>query len=222
MQGVERPGPPAVIWALAIIFAAVEIAMVAADALADVGPGGISELRYWMTIHFAFLDLLFEAVREGASPPWFFWTSFVTYAFLHGGTLHLVMNGAIFLALGGAVANMIGPMRFLIFFAVTAVAGALAFALITDAQGPMVGASGVIFGLFGALKRWEWRWIRATGAPANRFWGTIIALTVMNVALFFLFPGGGSIAWEAHLGGFVAGWLIAPFLAPGRAAPSPI
>lgn len=219
---MDRPGPPVIIWVLAIAFFGVELALVAADALADAGPGQRSEARLWALVHFSFLDLLFEAVRDGAPAPWHFWTSFVSYAFLHGGALHLVMNGAIFLALGGAVANMLGPVRFLVLFVVTAAAGALAFALIADVSGPLVGASGVIFGLFGALKRWEWRWIRATGAPANRFWGTIAALTLMNLALFAFYPGEGSVAWEAHLGGFVAGWLIAPLLAPGRAGPSPI
>ena len=219
---MERAGPPAIIWILAIAFFGVELALVAADAIAGQSDVARSDARLWTIVHFSFLDLLFEAVRDGASPPWHFWTSFVTYAFLHGGMMHLIMNGAIFLALGGAVANMIGAARFLLFFIVTAAAGALAFALITDVSGPLVGASGVIFGLFGALKRWEWRWIRATGAPANRFWGTIAALTLMNVALFVFYPGEGSVAWEAHLGGFIAGWLIAPLLAPGRAGPSPI
>ena len=161
-------------------------------------------------------------MRDGGPTAPTLWSSFFTHAFLHGGTLHLVMNGAIFLALGGAVANLIGAVRFCALFLVCAAAGALTFALITDADGPLVGASGVIFGLFGVLKRWEWRYIRATGASSRRFWGTIGALVVMNLALFFFLSGAGAIAWEAHLGGFVAGWLIAPILAPGRAGPSPI
>ena len=42
---------------------------------------------------------------------------------------------------------------------------------------------GAIFGFFGALKSWEGRYIRATGAPANRFWGTIGGLVAINVIL---------------------------------------
>lgn len=49
-----------------------------------------------------------------------------------------------------------------------------------------------------------------------------MALIIMNVALALMLPGGAEVAWEAHLGGFVGGWLIAPLLAPGRAAPSPL
>lgn len=218
----ERPGPPPLIWAMAVIFIGFEIAV----QMADAGILPWPDLQSRLLLNLAFFDPYGPTVAmleaAGVRPAIMRWASALTYAFLHGGVLHLVMNGVIFLALGGAVANMIGGARFVILFCVTAFAGALAFGLISAAEGPLVGASGAIFGLFGALKRWEWRWIQATGAPANRFWGTILALTLMNVALFFFYPGDGAVAWEAHLGGFVAGWLIAPFLAPGRAGPSPV
>ena len=161
-------------------------------------------------------------MRDGREVPFEFWTSFLTYAFLHGGLMHLALNGAIILGLGGMLANGLGTARFLVLFAVTTIAGALVFALMTDSQGPLVGASGAIFGFFGALKRWEWRYIRETGAPANRFWGTIGGLVAINVLLAFAYPGDGALAWEAHLGGFVAGFLIAPLLAPHASGPSPI
>ena len=79
-----------------------------------------------------------------------------------------------------------------------------------------------LFGFIGALKAWEWKYIRQTGDSARSFWRTIAALTAMNVALALLMPGGGELAWQAHLGGFVGGFLIAPLLAPGLAARSPI
>jgi len=203
---------------MAAVFAALE----GAFALADAGIGPWPDLRWQAYRYLAFFDIYFERVRDGHSVPPEFWTSLLTHAFLHGGMLHLVMNGAIFLALGGHLARGLGSTRFLILFTVTAGAGALTLALITDTRAPLVGASGALFGFIGALKFWEWRYIRLTGAPANRFWGTIIGLTVMNVALWLYFPGEGSLAWEAHLGGFAAGFLIAPVLAPRAAGPSPI
>ena len=218
----ERQGPPGVVWALALVFTGFELA----SQLAQAGILLPRDFDQTVLIDFAFFDpfgpLSAELTAEGLRPVWAQAASFLTYAFLHGGLLHFLMNGAIFLALGGAVANSLGAARFLILFAVTAIGGAAAFALISSAQGPLVGASGAIFGLFGVLKRWEWRWIRVTGARANRFWGTIAALILMNLALFLFYPGDGAVAWEAHLGGFVAGWLIAPLLAPRRASPSPI
>ena len=97
----------------------------------------------------------------------------------------------------------------------------LLFALLAETRGPLVGASGALFGFFGALKRWEWRWISASGASSRRFWGTIIGLVVINLLLAVSFQGA-EIAWQAHLGGFIAGWFIAPMIAPNRASSSPL
>ena len=189
------------------------------------GIGPVEGLRWEVFKKLAFFDIYFEAVRQGVDVPWNFWTSFVTYAFLHGGLLHLAMNGVFFLSVGGMLARVIGPARFLVLFIVTSISGALIFGLLADSRAPMVGASGALFGFIGALKAWEWKYIRQTGESARSFWRTIAALTVMNVALALLtqlMPQVGELAWQAHLGGFVGGFLIAPLLAPGLAARSPI
>lgn len=215
----EPPSPPAIIWLVALVFVGFEGLFQVDEALWGM------DLRWDVYRHLAFFDLYFEAALQGREVPFEFYSSFLTYGFLHGGMLHLVMNGVIFLSLGGLLANRLGAVRFMLLFLITSAAGALAWGLIYSGGHPavhLVGASGGIFGFFGALKRWEWRYIRATGASPRRFWGTIIALTLMNVLLFFFYPGGGGVAWEAHLGGFIAGWLIAPALAPRFAAPSPI
>lgn len=210
----SNAGPP-VVWGLALIF-------IFFEALFQLSDGGIlqQDMRWQVYRHLAFFDLYFEGVLEGVPVPFQFWTSFLTHSLLHGGLLHLCMNTAIFLSLGSMLAKGLGTRRFLALYAVSAIGGALLFALIADAGGPLVGASGVLFGFIGALKRWEWRWIAATGASPRRFWGTILGLAAINLVLSLMFQGV-EIAWEAHLGGFIAGWLIAPVLAPGRAAPSP-
>jgi membrane associated rhomboid family serine protease len=214
----ERPGPPAIIWIVALLFVGFELVF----QLAEAGVLPFADLRWEVYKKLAFFDIYFEAWREGIPVPLELWTSFLTHALLHGGLLHLLMNGAIFLGLGGMIANNIGAARFLILFATTAIGGAVVFALIADAQGPLVGASGSIFGFFGALKRWEWRFLSSTGQSKGRFWSTIAGLTVLNLMLALFYPGEGAVAWEAHLGGFVTGFLIAPLLAPGRGGPSPI
>ena len=210
----SNAGPP-IVWGLALIFIFFEAVFQLSDA-------GVlqQDMRWQVYLRLAFFDLYFEGMLQGASVPFQFWTSFITHALLHGGLLHLFMNMAIFLSLGSILARGLGTYRFLVLFIVSAIGGALLFALITDAQGPLVGASGALFGFIGALKRWEWRWLAATGASPRRFWGTILGLAAINLLLALMFQGV-SIAWEAHLGGFIAGWLIAPVLAPGRAAPSP-
>ncbi len=207
-------GPP-VVWGLALTF-------IFFEALFQLSDAGVlqHDMRWQVYLRLAFFDLYFEGFLKGAAVPFQFWTSFVTHSLLHGGLLHLFMNTGIFLALGSLLATGLGTSRFLLLYFFSAIGGALLFALLSDATGPLVGASGVLFGFIGALKRWEWRWIAATGASTRRFWGTILGLAAINVLLALTFQGA-SIAWEAHLGGFVAGWLIAPVLAPGRAAPSP-
>lgn len=227
------PAPPPVVWALAGVMIAFELAF----ELADAGILPIEHLRFDVYAHLAFFDVFFDAALAGVGLPdgnpwvmtyypdrelpWNFWTSFVTYAVLHGDLVHLIMNGVIFLGLGGMLANILGTVRFLIFFVSTAVISAVVFALLSSSGVPMVGASGVVFGIFGAFKRWEWRYIQATGTSPRRFWGTIIALIAINVLLYVGFAGG-ALAWEAHLGGFIAGFVVAGWLAPRLAAPSPI
>jgi membrane associated rhomboid family serine protease len=210
----SNAGPP-VVWGLTLVF-------IFFEALFQLSDAGIlqQDMRWQVYLRLAFFDLYFEGAREGASVPLQFWATFLTHAFLHGGLLHLFMNTGIFLALGSMLAKGLGTQQFLVLFTVSAIGGALLFALISNPQGPLVGASGALFGFIGALKRWEWRWIAATGASSQKFWGTILGLAGINVVLALTFQGA-EIAWEAHLGGFIAGWLIAPMLAPGRAAPSP-
>ena len=206
---------PPVVWILTLVFVIFELIF----QLSEAGVLPV-DLRWIVYFHLAFFDLYFEAFRDGETVPLYFWATFASHSILHGGLLHLFMNTAIFLSIGSILAKGLGTKRFLILFLVSAIGGALLFALITDTQGPLVGASGALFGFFGALKRWEWKWMSMTGQWSQRFWGTIIGLAVINLLLALSFQGA-EIAWEAHLGGFIAGWLVAPLIAPGHAAPSP-
>lgn len=212
------PGPPPLVWAIAAVFLLIEVAF----QMGDSGVLGLQDLRWQGYLRLAFFNPFFQAGINGQDVPWTAWTGLLTHAFVHGGVVHVALNTVIFLALAGLIANALGTVRFLVLFVVTALGGILTFFALSSFEGPVVGASGVVFGLMGALKRWEWRYIQATGAPANRFWGTIIALSILNAALALYFPFGGGFAWQAHLGGFVAGFLVAGALAPRFAAPSPI
>lgn len=136
----------------------------------------------------------------------------LSYSMLHGDWIHLGMNGVALFALGGACWRLMGTARFFVFFALTAIGGALLFGLLRpDETGPVVGASGAIFGLIAAIKRAEFR-IRSLGGEEMtvailRFMGLIILLNVaIGVAT------GGLMAWEAHIGGFIVGWAVTPWL----------
>jgi len=146
------------------------------------------------------------------------WT-FVSHALLHGSGMHLVLNAVMLAAVGRLVIGRLGTGRFLTLVVVAAAAGAAVhLAVDWGSPAPMIGASGVVFGILGAALRFAfvspWRpmpsAIGALGEPRVR--GFILALVAMNLILVVMgaepFGGdGGSVAWGAHLGGFLAGYL---------------
>lgn len=139
-------------------------------------------------------------------------TMFVTYAFLHGGLLHLLGNMVAVLALGGIAVARVGQAGFALLYAVSAIGGGIGFAMFGTTEAPMVGASGAVFGLIGAWKFWEWQLRQHLGSPMRPLWTSIAGLVVLNVVLWLLL--GGLLAWEAHLGGFLAGVLFGAIVTP--------
>lgn len=157
------------------------------------------------------------------------WT-FITYAFIHANVPHLVLNAVWFLPFGSAVARRFGSARFLLLFVVTAAAGAGAHLLTNDA--PMVGASAAISGCMGAATRFAFQ----RGGPLGLIRGgdeesyrvpaapLLVALRDIRIIVFLaawfavnIVFGLGSIgmpgveeaiAWQAHIGGFLAGLLL--------------
>ncbi|RWK55737.1 rhomboid family intramembrane serine protease [Mesorhizobium sp.] len=147
-----------------------------------------------------------------------------TYAFLHGGFAHLAVNMVWLAAFGSPLANRFGALRFSLFFAATGLAAVLLFwAVHPLGQTPLVGASGAISGMMGAAARFGFRTDRSSGKAAfagaplpmaavfrSRGVVTFLAIwMVINLAtgLVAFAPGIDSqIAWEAHIGGFVAGF----------------
>jgi membrane associated rhomboid family serine protease len=143
---------------------------------------------------------------------------FATYGFLHGGILHLVFNVITLASIGAAVIARAGQARFLALFAAALLGGGLGFGLLARVPAPMVGASGALFGLVGALIAWNTRDAlrRARGARARLgaalrlFAWPALVLGVLNALVFHV--TGGALAWETHLGGFAVGVLLAPLL----------
>lgn len=171
---------------------------------------GATGLRRQLIVHGAFWPGLlgdWEPVWPGQPA-----AMFLTYAFLHGGLMHLLFNMLVLVHLGRETVMRLGQGGFALLFAVTAALGAAAFALISPSPGPMVGASGAVFGLFGATQYWEYQRRRAAGAPLGPVWRMMFGLVLMNVVLWFLVSG--YLAWEAHLGGYLAGFAFAWFVTP--------
>lgn len=133
------------------------------------------------------------------SEPW----RVVTAMLLHGGVFHIVMNGLSLLSLGVFVEMLFGPAAFWILFTVTGIAGNLA--VLEFSQGVAIGASGGIFGLFGAVLGWTVRRGGTFGADLRR---QLVQSLIINAVISFM-PG---VSLAAHAGGFAAGfamvWLL--------------
>jgi membrane associated rhomboid family serine protease len=166
------------------------------------------------------------------------WT-FVTYGLIHGDLTHLAINTIWLLAFGSAVARRFGAWRFLAFSAVTAAAGAaLHLATHPGDFWPMVGASAAISGFMAAAIRFVFQ----AGGPLGLLGGSrgeayavpaapllvtlrdprVIAFLAVWFGLNILFGLGSlsltddqqSVAWQAHIGGFVAGLVLFPLFDP--------
>ncbi len=137
---------------------------------------------------------------------------FLSYAFLHGGLLHLIGNMIAVLALGGIALARLGPSGFLLLYALSAIGGGIGFALLSNSEAPMVGASGAVFGLIGAWKFWEWQLRQHLGRSMRPLWRSLLGLVLLNIILWVALSG--LVAWEAHLGGFLAGVLFAALVTP--------
>jgi len=205
MLPAARPNAPVVL--LLVAFTALPEVLFT---LAGTGLIGAGWLRDWALVHGAFWrglladwEAVFPFQREAM---------FLTYALLHGGLLHLVGNMVVVLAISGIVVARLGQGGFLILYVVSALGGSVGYAILSSSLAPMVGASGAVFGLMGAWKYWEWRGRRAVGAPMGPVWRFLAGLVAVNLVLWVALSG--LLAWEAHLGGFVAGWLWAAFATP--------
>lgn len=143
----------------------------------------------------------------------------VTHAFLHSQTsiFHILFNMYILYVLGPELERRVGSAPMALFYAAAA-AGGSAFAFYLGRPAMLaVGASGAIFGLFGAWIYVGWR-TRHTPAGRARF-NQLGVLLAINLVIGFVVPG---IAWQAHIGGLVAGLFIAwawAHLAVGKSRP---
>lgn len=133
---------------------------------------------------------------------------FLTYGFLHSGFTHLLVNMITLFSLSRVIIERVGQISFLAIYFGAGLGGAIGFALFAPDLRPMVGASGALFGLFGAVL--AWRYLENENRP--KVVRVIAALAALNLVLWYAMEG--QLAWQTHLGGFLAGWAIALLLKP--------
>ncbi len=148
------------------------------------------------------------------------WMTLFTSMFLHGGFMHAAGNMLFLWVFGDNIENRFGRLRFIAFYLGAGVAAALAQVLVnTDSEIPMIGASGAVAGILGAY----WLLYPRSRIHTLIFLGWFIfhrrlsALVLIGIwAAFQTFgglgqladPGGGGVAYFAHLGGLVAGLAV--------------
>jgi membrane associated rhomboid family serine protease len=115
------------------------------------------------------------------------------------------------------VISRVGQARFLLLYAISALGGALGFAALSSSPQPMVGASGALFGLVGAWIAWDYVDRYTFSEPLLPVLRPILILIVLNVVLYYAM--GGHLAWETHVGGFVAGFFGAFLIDPRSRLP---
>jgi len=154
---------------------------------------------------FNFTDKFSFAPYYATAEPW----RLLTGAFLHspGSPFHILFNMYALWMTGPYLEALLGRVRFVVLYLLSAVGGSVGFLLLSSPSNGSqwvfgtVGASGAVFGLFGAFFMVQRR--------LNRSTGPLLAVIAINFAIGFL-PG---IAWQAHLGGLVTGVLVAGVLA---------
>jgi rhomboid protease GluP len=125
----------------------------------------------------------------------------LTVALIHGGIMHLGFNMYAMLVLGNPLEYAFGKVRFLSIFFISLVTGSLASLALNPVNQPSVGASGALFGLFGAFVVVG----RRIGADVK---STLVIIGI-NFGISFVVPG---VDWHAHLGGLIGGAIAAKIL----------
>ena len=194
---------------------------------------------------FAFSPLRYAEVAPPWLPHWWgpkIWT-FVSYAFFHADLNHLFFNLVWLLAFGPPITRRFGWRRFLIFCAAAAAAGAAAHLVVHLGEpAPMIGASAAISGLMAAAMRFVFQrggplgllgrgeeesyQVPAASLSTMLRDPRILAFLAVWFGVNILFGMGavsmpgteGSVAWEAHIGGFLTGLLAFSLFDPVRDA----
>jgi membrane associated rhomboid family serine protease len=126
------------------------------------------------------------------------WYRLFTVALTHGGFLHLGFNMYSLLVLGNPLEAAYGKQKFLIVFFFSLLTGSLTSAYFASLYSASVGASGAIFGLFGALA--------IVGKKIGADIRSIVVIIGINFAFGFAI---GGVDWRAHLGGLIGGVVAA-------------
>jgi len=166
---------------------------------------------YWLALIPARLDIMLEGGGRDSYGLLSLPVAVFGHVLLHGDWMHVLLNAGMLLALGAPVVRRQSGPRFIMIFLVAAGAGAVAFFLLRPPDGaPAIGASGGVSGILAAAflimagPRAGWPEL-----VSRSFLQTSAAFALLNllIALFGPQMFGAAVAWDAHMGGYIAGAL---------------
>ena len=153
---------------------------------------------------------------------------FLTSMFLHGGWLHLIGNMWYLWIFGDNVEDVLGPVRYLLFYFLCGIAAGVTHVLVSPGSAvPTVGASGAIAGVLAGYASLFPRARVLTLIPLIFYFSVVELPAVVLLVLWFVIqgltgvlslgaPGASGVAWGAHVGGFLAGLVLVRILKPRK------
>jgi len=187
----------------------------------SLGGSGFSEFTYKYGLIPAELiqgrDLMAPQLSYLSTSPYL---NIFTSMFMHGGILHLGGNMLYLWIFGNNIEDVLGHVKFVLFYLLSGIAAVLAFSLINpNSNVPMVGASGAVSGILGAYVIrfpqakvltliWFFYFIKIVRLPALYLLGFWFLLQIINGSKAILISSSGGVAWFAHIGGFAFGAVI--------------
>jgi membrane associated rhomboid family serine protease len=181
----------------------------------------------WLFFNFGFIPARYVVPFSEQGLQWL-WSP-VTYSLLHGSVEHILFNGLWLMAFGAPVVRRIGASRYVMFWAFSSVASAVLHAALNWGNPTLlIGASGVVSALMGAACRFAFPPERRMLRPAHlnprlSVMESLRSRTVMVFTVFWLIGNAliavgipligdpnQPIAWDAHIGGFVFGFVLFP------------
>ena len=180
------------------------VANVAVFLLQGIAPGIVVPLALW--------PLAASVSGVGASfGPW----QLLTYAFLHGGIVHLAFNMFALYMFGGAIEQVFGPRRYLIYYFVCVISAAVSQLIVAAMMGgvyPTVGASGGVFGLLLAYAIYFPHSRVVLLFPPIPMPARVFVFVYAVIELYLGVTGSqAGVAHFAHLGGMIGGFIMLRF-----------
>lgn len=168
---------------------------------------GVFGQAYWRLLSYAY-GALWKGVVMGWHPLFFGQplTMLLSYSFLHSGLPHLLSNMLALLILAPPTIKAVGLRGLLWLYGASIVGGAFCFLLLSDSDSPVIGASAAVYGLAAA---WGYRnYLRARRVPKTRYKALLVLCGLAGLELINIWLLSSRIAWQAHLGGALAGILM--------------